>query len=112
MQPNIITCAQLQEKIQNGKPILLVDVRDEAKYLAGSLQVTGVQTINLPYLQMRDEQGNATQQVSTLPFDTGIITVCTTGNKAQKAALLLREQGLQAVSLEGGLTSWLATQPK
>ncbi|MCG5253971.1 rhodanese-like domain-containing protein [Brevibacillus agri] len=35
-----------------------------------------------------------------------VITVCTSGNKAQKAAALLREHGYEAKALLGGLTAW------
>lgn len=41
-----------------------------------------------------------------IPVGAEIVTVCTTGNKAQKAATFLNEMGYSAVSLNGGLSAW------
>ncbi|MGD8189301.1 rhodanese-like domain-containing protein [Brevibacillus ginsengisoli] len=106
MKSDLITPAELRKKINNKESILVLDVRDEDKYLSGSLHEEGIETLNIPYLLMRDEPDQAAIQLKTLPQNSEIITLCTSGNKAQKAAALLREAGFQAVSLEGGLTSW------
>jgi rhodanese-related sulfurtransferase len=106
VEKKTIIAKDVVEKIQNGESVFVLDVRDEEKFQAGSLHVKGVQTINIPYVAMRDEEENVKDQMAHLPKGTEIITVCTTGNKAGKAAALLREKGYSALSLEGGLTAW------
>lgn len=101
-----ISPQHIQEALSAGKPILFLDVRDTEKYESGSLHIAGQETRNIPYIAMRDQDAHTLEQVDRLPQDTQIITVCTTGNKAGKAAALLRERGLDSVSLEGGLTAW------
>jgi rhodanese-related sulfurtransferase len=101
-----MTVEELWQRIKNGDSIIVLDVRDEEKYQSGSLRAEGIQLLNIPYVALRDDEKDAWKQVGLLPQSTEIITVCTTGNKAQKAAQLLREKGVAAVSLEGGLTAW------
>lgn len=97
---------QVQSMLTEGKPVLFLDVRDVEKYEAGSLHVEGRETHNIAYVAMRDNDKEALDRIDRLPQNVQIITVCTTGNKAGKAAQLLRERGRNAVSLEGGMTAW------
>lgn len=106
METTVLTSKELREKMDNGESILVLDVRDTDKFLAGSFEEPGIETLNLPYLLLRDEPEKVEDVLHTLPKNIEIVTVCTTGNKAQKAANLLREKGLRAVSLNGGLTDW------
>ncbi|WP_047151118.1 rhodanese-like domain-containing protein [Aneurinibacillus tyrosinisolvens] len=106
MDKNVITVEQLENKFKNKEKVFILDVRDEEKFQTGSLQAEAIQPTNIPYVAMRDEEAIVKEQVSRLPKETVIVTVCTTGNKAGKAASLLREKGFNAVPLEGGLTAW------
>jgi rhodanese-related sulfurtransferase len=106
MEQATITAENLLKKLKQGEPVFVLDVRDEDKYRMGSLEAEGVRPVNIPYVAMKSEAEHVTEQVSHLPKGTEIVTVCTTGNKARKAAELLREKGYSAVSLEGGLTAW------
>lgn len=106
MEKKTVQASDLQQKIENGTPMLLLDVRDEAKYQSGSLHLKDIETINIPYLSMRDQEGRVEEQLASLPKETEIITLCTSGNKAQKAADFLREKGFTARPLQGGLTAW------
>lgn len=108
MENNKITVENLRTKLERGENVLLLDVRDPEKFENGSLIHPKASTENIPYVAMIDEDGNEKiqQRLDSIPADTEIVTVCTTGNKASKAAAYLREQGFSAVSLEGGLTAW------
>ncbi len=111
MERTTLTPQDLQEKIQQNHKLLILDVRDPEKYGSGTLHVDGVQTGNIPYLAMKADENNVKEQIAKLSTEVEIVTVCTSGNKAQKAAALLREKGLTAVALEGGLTAWNKQQP-
>ncbi|WP_412678886.1 rhodanese-like domain-containing protein [Brevibacillus nitrificans] len=96
---------QLQH--ENAKLIIL-DVRDVEKYQSGSLHVPGIATKNVPYIHMKEQDQALPEETAQACADATIITLCTSGNKAQKAAALLREKGYRASALEGGLTAWHA----
>jgi rhodanese-related sulfurtransferase len=106
MKTNSISAAQLRDKLAKQEALHLLDVRDAEKFQTGTIEVQGAQTENLPYVTMRDQSADALERMANLPKDAQIVTVCTTGNKAQKAATFLREHGFSAISLEGGLTAW------
>lgn len=97
-----ITAGELQERISRKDAIVVLDVRDAEKFQAGTLELAGIQTKNIPYAALVEKE-----HVSEL-IENGVqvVTVCTTGNKANRAAVYLREKGVSAVSLEGGLTAW------
>ncbi len=103
-----ITSKELEEKMKSEKNVLILDVRDKEKYQFRTFSAEGIEAQNIPYIEMKESGSEVTQALTSLPKDTEIITVCTTGNKAQKAAELLQEQGFSARSLEGGLTAWWA----
>ena len=106
MSNKSINSETLLQRIKNGDKVLVLDVRDEEKYQTGSLEIEQAETKNIPFVAMRDGDEEALERLSRLPKDIDIITVCTTGNKAQKAATFLQERGYAALPLEGGLTAW------
>jgi len=108
MDKKTINCHELQELLEANTDVILLDVRDEEKFLAGSLQANRAGAINRPYTRMKEEQEPLDEATAKLWKDKPIITICTSGNKAGKAATLLQEHGFQAFSLEGGLTAWKA----
>ncbi len=106
MNKQTVTADKLLENIKNGESIFILDVRDVEKYQAGTVEIKGIQTENIPYVAMADKMETVKERMAQLPPGAEIVTVCTTGNKAQKAASLLCELGFTAVALEGGLTAW------
>ncbi|MGG4454070.1 rhodanese-like domain-containing protein [Brevibacillus porteri] len=106
MQNQTMTTIQLSEMLEKKVPVLLLDVRDVEKFITGSLVHENASTRNVPYLLMKKQDKPFDEETEKLAQNVQIVTVCTTGNKAQKAAALLREHGFQANALEGGLTAW------
>jgi Rhodanese-related sulfurtransferase len=45
---------------------------------------------------------------TTLPKDRTILCICRVGGRSAQATAFLREQGLDAVNLEGGMHAWAA----
>ncbi|MFS0555979.1 rhodanese-like domain-containing protein [Brevibacillus sp. 179-C9.3 HS] len=101
-----LTKIQLSQMLQQKTPVLLIDVRDAEKFMAGSLFSENAPTRNIPYLLMKEQDKPLDEETEKLVRNVQIVTLCTTGNKAQKAAALLREHGFTANALEGGLTAW------
>ncbi|MDF2679354.1 MAG: sulfurtransferase [Brevibacillus sp.] len=110
MKNETISCSTFKHLIEEKTNLLILDVRDQEKFLQGSLTVPGITTRNEPYVYMKEQAQPFDEDSSRSLQDATIITVCTSGNKAQKAAALLREKGYRALALEGGLTAWNTTK--
>ena len=110
MNKQTVNCQTLQEMMDNKINLVLLDVRDVEKFQSGSLQSDLYETHNIPYMMMKESDEPLDPKTAHLWKDKQIVTLCTSGNKAQKAAALLREKGFQAVALLGGLTAWREKQ--
>lgn len=110
MKKEVVNRKDFQQWCENQEKLFILDLRDEEKYQTGSLHAGGLVPVNVPYIHMKQQAQPLPAKVAETCADTTIITVCTTGNKAQKAAFLLRQKGYRAVALEGGLTAWNSTE--
>jgi glyoxylase-like metal-dependent hydrolase (beta-lactamase superfamily II)/rhodanese-related sulfurtransferase len=92
----------LREWLAEGKPLTVLDVRseeDRAQWsIPGSLYIDA-------YHALKDGRPDALDGV-VVPRDRPIVTVCNRGKVSQIAAELLRAQGFEALSLEGGMQAW------
>lgn len=93
-------------KSMNQHNFYFLDVRDKEKYEGGTFHNGETTAENYPYLQMKENLQKLKEDLKERVNNREIITVCTTGNKAQKAAALLNEIGYRSRALEGGLTEW------
>lgn len=87
----------VQEAIQmaNQRQAVFVDVRPPEQFKTGSI----AQARNIPAAELA-------AKAAALPKNKPIILVCAQGRESARAVAALRKQGLEAVSLEGGLRSW------
>ncbi|WP_430867570.1 FAD-dependent oxidoreductase [Demequina aurantiaca] len=74
---------------------ILVDVRTAAEYAAGSVEIRGLASVNIPLDSLRD-------RASELPAGAKVIVHCQVGQRGHTAARLLRSLGHDAVNLDGG----------
>ena len=77
-------------------PVLL-DVREIDEYEAGHAP----DTVLYPMASLPDA-------VAGLPTDRPILCICRTGARSANATAFLRERGLDAINLEGGMKAWAA----
>ena len=75
----------------------LLDVRELDEYEAG--HAPGVTFIPL---------GTLAHSEAVFPTDRTILCICRVGSRSAHATAFLREQGLDAVNLEGGMKAWAA----
>jgi rhodanese-related sulfurtransferase len=93
-----VSAAQATQLI-NREDALVVDVRDPGEY--GSGHILGAKNVPLS----RIDAGGA--EIAPKRKDKPVIVYCDTGNRSQKAAAALRNQGFaRAVNLAGGLGAW------
>jgi rhodanese-related sulfurtransferase len=89
---------QVQKALQGDKPPYLLDVRNP-----NELQVDGrvEGAVNIPLFELQQRAGE-------LPQGRDIVCLCKSGMRSQNAAAWLRQRGLPASNVSGGLMAWLA----
>jgi sulfur-carrier protein adenylyltransferase/sulfurtransferase len=91
-----ITPVELRQRLESGRPIFLLDVRDPNEYELA--RVTGALLIPLPCLHER---------LRDIPTDLPVVCICHKGNRSRRAAEILSTAGYSDVfTLEGGLDEW------
>lgn len=86
---------QLAEKIAAGNAGYLLDCREEWEYEAAS--IAGSTLIPMRAIP---------QQLGEIPKDRAVVVVCHSGRRSLDVAVWLREQGIEARSLSGGIDRW------
>ena len=96
----LVDAVQLQSLLQGSKPVIVIDVRSEAEFAAGTVE--GAVNVPLDELSARADQ---------LPKDSTIVTVCSHGgSRSCGAAEQLRSLGFEnAVALKGGVRGLLGS---
>lgn len=95
-----ITPEQLIALCGNNPAPLVIDVRREPVFRAAPDRIAGA---------LRRDPANVADWGGSLPADPQIIVYCVHGHEvSQNAARALRERGLAARYLEGGLEAWRA----
>jgi rhodanese-related sulfurtransferase len=99
-----IDAATLKQWIQEGRKFRLVDIRSPEQHAAGHIPGAENEFINAAL-----KQGDA-KAVDRIETGGGvpIITVCNQGGSCRIASDLLREKGVEAYALEGGMKAWLS----
>jgi glyoxylase-like metal-dependent hydrolase (beta-lactamase superfamily II) len=99
---NTISAETLREWLDQGKPVTVVDVRPAAEraewFIPGSLHIDA-------YKKLREGDPNALAGLE-VPSDKPVVAVCARGRTSLMALDHLRARGLQAYSMEGGMTAW------
>lgn len=92
------SCSELAAPLHAGKAPLIIDVRRHAAFLASSYTLPGA-------LRRDPEQLDA--WAATLPRAGSVLVYCVRGHEvSQNAAAALRQCGVNASFLEGGIETW------
>ena len=91
-----ITAEELHEWRREGRPHLLVDVREPSEH--ASVSIDGAILIPLRHLPGR---------LGTLPKGQAVVVCCRSGARSSVAVSMLRSQGFDARNLLGGMNAWL-----
>lgn len=96
-----ITPQDLTVLRQQAPPPLIIDVRREPVFRSAPDRIAGA---------MRQDPATIGHWAGTIPNDAPVIVYCVHGHEvSQKAAQALRDLGLNAQFLEGGIEAWRAT---
>ncbi|MBO8155532.1 MAG: rhodanese-like domain-containing protein [Bacillaceae bacterium] len=92
---NTITAKEVEEMLNSGKELNIIDVREAAEVQQGA--IPGAVNIPLSLLEFRAHE-----------LDKGkeYIMVCRSGNRSGLATQFLSSQGYKATNMTGGMIAW------
>ncbi|MFC4712408.1 rhodanese-like domain-containing protein [Planococcus dechangensis] len=90
-----ITAAELQQKVEAGEKLNIIDVRESDEVAAG--MIPGAQHIVL---------GELPGRTGELDSSTEYYVVCHAGGRSAKACEHLASNGFSPINVEGGMSSW------
>ncbi|WP_075050825.1 sulfurtransferase TusA family protein [Bacillus testis] len=94
--PHVIPNEELQEKIDKGEPMTILDVREEAEYAFQHIP----NAVSIPL-------GELDEKMDELDKDGQIYVVCRTGNRSDMAASKLAAKGFShVVNVVPGMSKW------
>lgn len=99
-----ITVAGLLSKIDAGERFLLLDVRNAEEYARWKVEGRHpVDTLHRPYFDFIEEDS----LLDTVPRDRGpVYAICAKGDSSDLIAGMLRERGIDASNVEGGMVAY------
>ena len=101
-----ITPRDLYDRIRGGD-VSVLDVRDRDEFEAWHVDGPGVTAAHVPYMQFVSAQVSG-DPAALVPeeLDEPIVAVCGVGEASDEVAAMLREAGVDAVNLAGGMDAW------
>jgi len=101
-----IAPADLADRLARGERTGVVDVRDRQEFEEWHVDGPGAEVHHVPHAKFLQAQvrGGAADLVDDVPQP--MVLVCAVGEASGHAAELLREAGLDAANLEGGMDAW------
>jgi rhodanese-related sulfurtransferase len=90
-----ITTAELQEKLEQGEKLNLIDVREDEEVAAG--MIPGAKHIKMGEVPMRLDE---------LDQDTEYIFICRSGGRSENVCYFLHDHGYNVVNMVGGMLAW------
>lgn len=99
-----ISAAHLYETLLRGDAPLILDVRNPDAFARWRIEGRGdLEVLNTPYYDFIED---AEAAIARIPSGRDLLVVCAKEGSSQYVAGLLREHGLPASYLEGGILSW------
>lgn len=80
-----------------GEDATVLDVREPDEFAAGHIS----DALHIPL-------GALPARLPEVPDDRRLIVVCRSGHRSARATAYLRQEGLDAVNLDGGMRAWVA----
>lgn len=99
-----VTAAELESEIRTGAPITILDVRDRATFDDWHIEPAGATLINVPLAELERDPVAAVAAAAREPYALRVL--CTRGRTSDAATGLLRDAGVDAMSVAGGMIAW------
>jgi rhodanese-related sulfurtransferase len=95
MNDLVIEPREVDEMMQNGEKFVLLDCREQWEY--DTARIEGATLIPMRQIQ---------QRIDEIPKDQRVVVYCHAGVRSFNAASWLKQQGLNALSMTGGIDLW------
>lgn len=94
----------LYEKLLAGAPLVILDVRNDQDFARWRVEGrANVAVLNIPYYDFLEDEEAA---IARIPADREVLVICAKEGSSEYVAGLLRERGIAASHLEGGIVTW------
>jgi glyoxylase-like metal-dependent hydrolase (beta-lactamase superfamily II)/rhodanese-related sulfurtransferase len=103
MEQEAINVSALRQMLEAGQPVTIVDVRPDEEW--AEWRIPGSVHVDV-YDALKAGQRPEALTMLNLPGDRPVVTICGAGKTSLMAATQLRERGIQARSLAGGMKAW------
>lgn len=90
-----ITTAELQQKLEKGETLQMIDVREDDEVAVG--MIPGA--IHIPL-------GEVPERLDELEKTTPYVLICRSGGRSGRAAEFLEAQGYDVTNMVGGMLDW------
>jgi rhodanese-related sulfurtransferase len=95
-----ISVVDLQSALQQGEPLVVLDVRENYEWAQGHLPTAaGWDVVHMPMNSIPSRLGD-------LPRDRTVAVLCAHGNRSYSVTHYLNEQGFRARNVTGGIARW------
>src|SRR5215470_11338533 len=100
-----ITMEQLLAKLDRGEHVALLDVRNEEEYRHWKIEARRpVECTHIPYFDFIEDESSAIGRLPKGPAE--VVVVCAKGGSSAMVAELLRQSGISATNLAGGMVAY------
>ena len=101
---NEVSPRELKALLDDGQINFIFDLRNEDEFEAWRIEGRSeVETMNIPQIKFVGEEE---KYFDRFPKDRQIVAICAHGDSSKYSAEILREKGLNAISLAGGMDAW------
>jgi rhodanese-related sulfurtransferase len=92
---NTITTDELQQRLESGQKLELVDVREDDEVLQG--MIPGAKHIRM---------GDIPMNLDYFEQDREYILICRSGRRSENVGWFLHDHGIKVRNMIGGMTAW------
>lgn len=99
-----MSAAQLEAEIRSGAPIAILDVRDRAAFAQWQIAAGRAPLVNVPLAEIEADPHRSVAAAGLGGRELRVL--CTRGRSSADAMTLLRDAGIVATGVEGGMIPW------
>ncbi|BAU28073.1 glyoxylase-like metal-dependent hydrolase (beta-lactamase superfamily II) [Aneurinibacillus soli] len=103
MTVSAMSAKELHDKMNSGKSVFILDVRNPDDYNDWKIEHRNLVDVNIPYFDFLDDNED---MYNPLPKDTEIVIVCAKGGSAKMVAEMVDKRGYTTSYLEEGMLEW------
>jgi glyoxylase-like metal-dependent hydrolase (beta-lactamase superfamily II) len=103
-----IDSAELARRARAGEEVTVIDVRDRDEFEEWHVEGAGVTAVQIPHQRFIAARVRGTTQELVTDLDPPLVVVCAVGEASAEVAAQLRDAGVEAVNLDGGMEAWAA----